>query len=115
MILNSVTTKHFQGSRRTHSPFRHSGEAINPSELAILDCLTEGGKALTLKVLCVAYCVCVCVGVCQILQVSLPIIYVSFSYCFVIYSLCIENLCSQTLGSIIERDRNTDITYSDYH
>ncbi|XP_038862464.1 leucine-rich repeat-containing protein 63 [Salvelinus namaycush] len=49
VILNSVTTKHFQGSRRTHSPFRHSGEAINPSELAILDCLTEGGKALTLK------------------------------------------------------------------
>ncbi|XP_029493685.1 leucine-rich repeat-containing protein 63 isoform X2 [Oncorhynchus nerka] len=49
VILNSVTTKHFQGSRRTHSPFRHSGEGINPSELAILDCLTEGGKALTLK------------------------------------------------------------------
>ncbi|XP_041699365.2 leucine-rich repeat-containing protein 63-like [Coregonus clupeaformis] len=49
VILNSVTTKNFQGSRRTHSPFRHCGEAISPSELAILDCLTEGGKALTLK------------------------------------------------------------------
>ncbi|XP_010878363.2 uncharacterized protein LOC105016322 [Esox lucius] len=49
VILNSVTTKHFQGSRRTHSPFMPSVEAISPSELAILDCLTEGDPALSLK------------------------------------------------------------------
>lgn len=51
VILNSVTTKHFQGTRRTTSPFHQSGLCgeISPSELAILDCLTQGGKALNLK------------------------------------------------------------------
>ncbi|XP_046902458.1 uncharacterized protein LOC124485137 [Hypomesus transpacificus] len=51
VILNSVTTKHFQGSRRTTSPFSQGGAggAMSPSELAILDCLSEGGKALSLK------------------------------------------------------------------
>ncbi|KAJ8012972.1 hypothetical protein DPEC_G00048430 [Dallia pectoralis] len=49
VILNAVTTKHFQGSRRTQSPFMPTMEAIFPSELAILDCLTEGGLALSLK------------------------------------------------------------------
>ncbi|XP_071376251.1 leucine-rich repeat-containing protein 63 [Centroberyx affinis] len=51
VILNSVTTRFFQGSRRTRSPFQPLGESISPSELAILDCLSQGGRALSLKTL----------------------------------------------------------------
>ncbi|XP_072039785.1 uncharacterized protein [Amphiura filiformis] len=50
-IFNVPTAKHFQGSRRTDSPFSdvESSATINPSELAILDCLVNGGLALSLK------------------------------------------------------------------
>ncbi|XP_051566265.1 uncharacterized protein LOC127448052 [Myxocyprinus asiaticus] len=51
VLLNSVTSSHFQGSRRTRSPFRGGGECdiISPSELAVLDCLTRGGLSLSFK------------------------------------------------------------------
>ncbi|RXN17432.1 leucine-rich repeat-containing 63 [Labeo rohita] len=58
VLLNAVTSKHFQDSRRSRSPFRCAGErdVINASELAVLDCVTRGGTTLSFKV-----CVCVCV------------------------------------------------------
>nr|XP_015219530.1 PREDICTED: leucine-rich repeat-containing protein 63 isoform X1 [Lepisosteus oculatus]XP_015219531.1 PREDICTED: leucine-rich repeat-containing protein 63 isoform X1 [Lepisosteus oculatus]XP_015219532.1 PREDICTED: leucine-rich repeat-containing protein 63 isoform X1 [Lepisosteus oculatus] len=51
IILNSVTTRYFQGSRRSQSPFLQDDQCgvIGPSELAILDCLVQGGVLLSLK------------------------------------------------------------------
>ncbi|XP_028657103.1 uncharacterized protein LOC114651364 [Erpetoichthys calabaricus] len=50
-ILNSATTKFFQGTRRSQSPFNFSeqGGTISLSELAILDSLVQGGVSLNLK------------------------------------------------------------------
>ncbi|XP_056610224.1 leucine-rich repeat-containing protein 63 isoform X2 [Triplophysa dalaica] len=50
-LLNCVTSKHFQGSRRSRSPFRPREECdvISASELALLDCLTRGGLNLSFK------------------------------------------------------------------
>lgn len=55
LILRSAPVKHFQGSCRASSPFRPAAECvrITLTELAILDCLTQRGTALNLKV-CVA-------------------------------------------------------------
>ncbi|XP_050956460.1 uncharacterized protein LOC127157248 isoform X2 [Labeo rohita] len=52
VLLNTVTSKHFQDSRRSRSPFRCAGErdVINASELAVLDCVTRGGTTLSFKV-----------------------------------------------------------------
>ncbi|XP_014354253.2 uncharacterized protein LOC102358845 [Latimeria chalumnae] len=52
-ILNNVTSKYFQGLRRSGSPFKLDEEngMITPSELAILDSLVQGGILLSLKVL----------------------------------------------------------------
>ncbi|XP_051761278.1 leucine-rich repeat-containing protein 63 isoform X2 [Ctenopharyngodon idella] len=51
VLLNAVTSKHFQGSRRSRSPFRCGGECdiISASELNVLDCLTRGGTSLSFK------------------------------------------------------------------
>ncbi|XP_067265779.1 leucine-rich repeat-containing protein 63 [Chanodichthys erythropterus] len=51
VLLNAVTSKHFQGSRRSRSPFRGGGECdvISASELNVLDCLTRGGTSLSFK------------------------------------------------------------------
>ncbi|CAM4599874.1 unnamed protein product [Leuciscus chuanchicus] len=51
VVLNAVTSKHFQGSRRSRSPFRCAGDCdvISVSELSVLDCLTRGGTSLSFK------------------------------------------------------------------
>ncbi|KAK7169573.1 hypothetical protein R3I93_005525 [Phoxinus phoxinus] len=51
VVLNAVTSKHFQGSRRSRSPFRCAGQCdvISVSELSVLDCLTRGGTSLSFK------------------------------------------------------------------
>uniref|UniRef100_A0A8C2H547 Disease resistance R13L4/SHOC-2-like LRR domain-containing protein n=1 Tax=Cyprinus carpio TaxID=7962 RepID=A0A8C2H547_CYPCA len=51
VLLNAVTSKHFQNSRRSRSPFRRAGEqdVISASELAVLDCITRGGTRLSFK------------------------------------------------------------------
>ncbi|XP_052462846.1 uncharacterized protein LOC128020182 [Carassius gibelio] len=51
VLLNAVTSKHFQNSRRSRSPFRCAGEhdIISASELAVLDCVTRGGTRLSFK------------------------------------------------------------------
>ncbi|XP_016305054.1 leucine-rich repeat-containing protein 63 [Sinocyclocheilus anshuiensis] len=51
VLLNAVTSKHFQNSRRSRSPFRRAGEqdVISASELAVLDCVTRGGTRLSFK------------------------------------------------------------------
>ncbi|XP_057192586.1 uncharacterized protein LOC130555991 isoform X2 [Triplophysa rosa] len=59
-VLNCVTSKYFQGSRRMRSPFRAGEECdvISASELALLDCLTRGGLNLSFKVTHVCESVC---------------------------------------------------------
>ncbi|KAK2904614.1 hypothetical protein Q8A67_006413 [Cirrhinus molitorella] len=51
VLLSGVTSKHFQDSRRSRSPFRRTGEpdVISASELAVLDCVTRGGTTLSFK------------------------------------------------------------------
>ncbi|XP_066497462.1 uncharacterized protein [Hoplias malabaricus] len=51
VILSSFPVKHFQGSCRSSSPFHPSAECvmISLSELAILECLSQRSKALSLK------------------------------------------------------------------
>ncbi|XP_063069655.1 uncharacterized protein LOC134460938 [Engraulis encrasicolus] len=51
VMLNAVTTKHFQGVRRTHSPFEPAGGwgGITPSQLAILHTHTHASTHLSLK------------------------------------------------------------------
>ncbi|XP_077987951.1 uncharacterized protein LOC144442465 [Glandiceps talaboti] len=50
-LFSSPTSKYFLGARRSQSPFNddNNSSVISPSELAILDCLVNGGKALSLK------------------------------------------------------------------
>ncbi|XP_043927515.1 leucine-rich repeat-containing protein 63 [Protopterus annectens] len=50
-ILNSFSSKYFQGALRSGSPFKYGegNEMISPSELAVLDCLVQGGTVLSLK------------------------------------------------------------------
>ncbi|XP_006825000.1 uncharacterized protein LOC100367292 [Saccoglossus kowalevskii] len=50
-LFTSPNPKYFQGSRRSQSPFFEEDQSnmITPSELAILDSLVNGGKALSLK------------------------------------------------------------------
>ncbi|KAJ8310117.1 hypothetical protein KUTeg_011982 [Tegillarca granosa] len=49
-IFQSARSRYFQGSGRSRSPFTAQGDnMISPSELAILDCLINGGKVLSLK------------------------------------------------------------------
>ncbi|KAL5005485.1 hypothetical protein ScPMuIL_018941 [Solemya velum] len=49
-IFHSATTHYFQGSGRSQSPFNVPDEnVISPSEMAILDSLVNGGRALSLK------------------------------------------------------------------
>ncbi|XP_043086444.1 leucine-rich repeat-containing protein 63 isoform X2 [Puntigrus tetrazona] len=47
VLLNSVTSKHFQDSRRSRSPFHR--DFISASELSVLDCATRGGNTLSFK------------------------------------------------------------------
>ncbi|XP_058642400.1 leucine-rich repeat-containing protein 63 isoform X2 [Onychostoma macrolepis] len=51
VLLNAVTSKHFQDSRRSRSPFRRTAarDFISASELAVLDCVTRGGATLSFK------------------------------------------------------------------
>ncbi|XP_038051222.1 uncharacterized protein LOC119724305 [Patiria miniata] len=50
VMFNMPVSKYFQGSRRSNSPFNEQDSSqITPSELAILDCLVNGGLALSLK------------------------------------------------------------------
>lgn len=49
-MFHSARSKFFQGSGRSQSPFTSNEDGmITPSELAILDSLIQGGKALSLK------------------------------------------------------------------
>ncbi|CAG2219155.1 unnamed protein product [Mytilus edulis] len=49
-MFHSARSRYFQGSGRSQSPFTAPGDGvISPSELAILDCLINGGKILSLK------------------------------------------------------------------
>ncbi|XP_053404310.1 leucine-rich repeat-containing protein 63-like [Mercenaria mercenaria] len=49
-MFHSARSKFFQGSGRSRSPFTSTEEGmITPSEIAILDSLIQGGKALSLK------------------------------------------------------------------
>ncbi|KAK3095277.1 hypothetical protein FSP39_012616 [Pinctada imbricata] len=49
-MFHSARSRYFQGSGRSQSPFTAPLEGhISPSELAILDALINGGKALSLK------------------------------------------------------------------
>ncbi|XP_071797975.1 uncharacterized protein [Asterias amurensis] len=49
-MFSVPVSKYFQGSRRSNSPFNEEDSStITPSELAILDCLVNGGLALSLK------------------------------------------------------------------
>ncbi|XP_063428847.1 leucine-rich repeat-containing protein 63-like [Mytilus trossulus] len=49
-MFHSARSRYFQGSGRSQSPFTAQGDGvISPSELAILDCLINGGKILSLK------------------------------------------------------------------
>ncbi|XP_052782567.1 leucine-rich repeat-containing protein 63-like [Mya arenaria] len=49
-MFHSARTKYFQGSGRSQSPFRSQEDGmITPSEVAILDSLIQGGRALSLK------------------------------------------------------------------
>ncbi|KAL3847912.1 hypothetical protein ACJMK2_018802 [Sinanodonta woodiana] len=49
-VFHSARSKFFQGSGRSQSPFTVAEEGmISPSELAVLDSLVNGGKALSLK------------------------------------------------------------------
>ncbi|XP_060070630.1 leucine-rich repeat-containing protein 63-like [Ylistrum balloti] len=51
-MFHSARSRYFQGSGRSQSPFTAPGDAngvISPSELAILDSLINGGRALSLK------------------------------------------------------------------
>ncbi|XP_060573580.1 leucine-rich repeat-containing protein 63-like isoform X2 [Ruditapes philippinarum] len=49
-MFHSARSKYFQGSGRSRSPFTSNEEGmITPSEIAILDSLIQGGKALSLK------------------------------------------------------------------
>ncbi|XP_048095899.1 uncharacterized protein LOC125292566 [Alosa alosa] len=51
VILNSASTKHFQGVRRSSSPFEPAGGwgGVSASQLAILDCLHQRANTLSLK------------------------------------------------------------------
>lgn len=50
-LFSAPVSKYFQGSRRSNEPFDTADDdsQINPSELAILECLVNGGRALSLK------------------------------------------------------------------
>ncbi|XP_023930593.1 leucine-rich repeat-containing protein 63 [Lingula anatina] len=49
-IFHAGVTRYFQGTGRSRSPFSQFDEGfITPSELAILDCLMNGGTSLSLK------------------------------------------------------------------
>ncbi|XP_071838060.1 uncharacterized protein [Apostichopus japonicus] len=50
-LFSAPPSKFFQGSVRSQEPFEDSNSAatISPSELAVLDCLVNGGLALSLK------------------------------------------------------------------
>ncbi|XP_071950183.1 uncharacterized protein [Antedon mediterranea] len=50
-IVTVPVAKYFQGAKRSYSPFNDSDQSstITPAELAILDCLVNGGLALSLK------------------------------------------------------------------
>nr|XP_054771313.1 uncharacterized protein LOC129279242 [Lytechinus pictus] len=50
-LFSAPVSKYFQGSRRSNEPFDGSDSEtqINPSELALLECLVNGGLALSLK------------------------------------------------------------------
>ncbi|XP_062862438.1 leucine-rich repeat-containing protein 63 isoform X2 [Trichomycterus rosablanca] len=46
VVLSSITDKHFQGLRRSRSPFLTS---VSPTEHAVLECIKYGGSFLNLK------------------------------------------------------------------
>ncbi|CAH1782216.1 unnamed protein product [Owenia fusiformis] len=48
-VFQSADSRHFQGSRRSNSPFATNEEQISPAELSVLDCLVSGATALSLK------------------------------------------------------------------
>lgn len=49
-LVSTSASRYFHGSKRSSSPFDSSdAELISPSEVAILDCLLNGAKALSFK------------------------------------------------------------------